>query len=218
MKERPILFSSPMVRAILAGTKTQTRRVVKALPDRDFGPRCALQPHEIAGEINAGRFRISRYGAPGDRLWVRETWREWSDAAWHYAADGTVMPKLRDRDLSAFLAQRSPFTWESYSWRPSIHMPRSASRITLEITGVRVERLQGISEADAIAEGVEAIPPTGEGAGPNLFTVDVGGMFFNSPTATGAYAMLWEHINGPGSWDANPWVWVVCFKRVSEGV
>ena len=133
------------------------------------------------------------YGQPGDRLWVREAWREWSDAAWHYAADGMVLPKQRDRDLAAFLAQRAPFTWESYRWRPSIHMPRAASRITLEIAGVRVERLKAISTADCWAEGIPASP-------------DV--------NPAHEYRDLWESINGPGSWDVNPWVWVVEFKRV----
>lgn len=178
MMERPILFSAPMVRALLDGTKTQTRRVAK--------PKRSIEP--MTDEC--------RYGQPGDRLWVREAWREWSDAAWHYAADGLVLPKQRDRDLAAFLAQRAPLTWESYRWRPSIHMPRAASRITLEVTDVRVERLHKISRGDAMAEGCPfANLQDGE-----------------SPVRW--YEYLWRAINGPDSWDANPWVWVVEFRRV----
>ena len=193
--DRPILFSAPMVRALLAGTKTQTRRVVKPRKDRDMG--CELAPSELAGEVNGGEFR-NAYCAPGDRLWVRETWRD-AGNAWHYAADGMLLPKQRDRDLQAFLAARAPLTWESYTWKPSIHMPRAASRITLEVTGVRVERLQDISEADAQAEGCEP-----------MHLDDLGQTW---RTYKRGYQALWEQINGPGSWDANPWVWCVEFRR-----
>lgn len=200
MKERPILFSAPMVRAILAGAKTQTRRhlyVVSKLTDRavmdtryppDYGK--GEWPNVPPG--HAWTLSRWRHLQPGDRLWVREAWREWSDAAWHYAADGLVLPKQRDRELAECLAQRAPFTWESYTWRPSIHMPRWASRITLEVTGVRVERLQDISTADCWAEGLSASP-------------DVDPVH--------EYRDLWEAINGPGSWDANPWVWAISFRR-----
>lgn len=210
MMERPILFSAPMVRALLDGTKTQTRRLVKGAPD-DWAP---VQPEVYsptvvdrhgdeqpgpdaygAGNKDGECWIRCPYGQPGDFLWVRETWREWSDAAWHYAADGTVLPKQRDRDLAAFLAQRAPFTWESYRWRPSIHMPRAASRLTLEVTGVRVERLHQISRGDAMAEGCPfANMQDGE-----------------SPVRW--YEYLWRAINGPDSWDANPWVWVVEFRK-----
>lgn len=203
MKERPILFSAPMVRAILAGTKTQTRRVVKG-EALQWLERDKFTPGFVADPGN----RLCPYGHPGDRLWVRETWRESGEgSAWHYAAEGTILPKQRDKDLQAFLARRAPFTWESYKWRPSIHMPRAASRITLEITAVRVERLQDISEADAMAEGVI-----------HKQRGDIGMYFVGTEaagtTAAGCYRNLWERINGFGSWDANPWVWVVEFRRV----
>lgn len=163
MKERPIIFSAPMVRAILAGTKVQTRFVLGC-----------------------------PYGQPGDRLWVREAWaRDDEDGQLMYRADV-------GRDLCAD------------AWRPSIHMPRWASRITLEVTAVRVERLQDISEADAQAEGV--IPKWEPGCSGRL--MDAFGGFSFRPAAS-AYAELWEQINGPGAWDANPWVWVVEFKRVT---
>lgn len=169
MKERPILFSAPMVRAILDGRKTQTRRVVK-LRNGQYMP-----PSEKA-DINGWRqmLRNCPYGQPGDRLWVRET---------HFDAkrlnEGRILYRA-DGDVSRF------------GWTPSIHMPRSASRITLEVTGVRVERLQDISEADAVAEGV---------------------VWEQGQTAINVFETLWESINGAGSWDANPWVWVVEFKR-----
>lgn len=204
MKERPILFSGGMVRALLAGTKTQTRRVVKPQPPADK-QRSAWYEPGIMGwappEIPSQHWHRVRcpYGQPGDRLWVREAWRESGEgSAWHYAADGTILPKQRDKDLQAFLARRAPFTWESYKWRPSIHMPRAASRITLEVTGVRVERLQDISEKDAWAEGCEG------------YDDDVTG----GKSGYSEFHDLWKSINGSGSWDANPWVWVVEFKRL----
>jgi hypothetical protein len=186
MKERPILFSAPMVRALLAGTKVQTRRVVKPRKDRDIG--CDLAPHELAGEVNGGEYR-NAYCAPGDRLWVRETWAEHSAGGFMYAAS-----------WSAHALIGHP------KWRPSIHMPRAASRITLEVTDVRVERLQDISEADALAEGIDMQPRL---AG---YSKDAG-CKWEPANPIEVFCNLWESIKGPGSWDANPWVWVVEFKR-----
>ena len=164
MTERPILFSAPMVRAILDRTKTQTRRVVKLKPD--YMETFLRLPNKVA---------CCPYGQPGGRLWVRETFED-CESALHscvlYRADGGT-----------------PGT----KWTPSIHMPRWASRITLEITGVRVERLRDNREADAISEGTP----------------------FPCGGWVGGYQKLWESIHGPGSWDLNPWVWVVEFKRVT---
>lgn len=203
MKERPILFSAPMVRAILEGRKTQTRRVVKPQPHSAHYPQHAeargagwvWMAHDDRPTYTfaTGDFRCP-YGQPGERLWVRETWAK-ADSSLidetFYRADGEV--DGRQRAFS--YVKREP------RWRPSIHMPRWASRIDLEVTGVRVERLQDISEADAIAEGVEPyrlpVHPVREA----LRHVD-------------GFSVLWESINGPGSWDANPWVWVVEFRRV----
>ena len=178
MKERPILFSAPMVRALLAGTKTQTRRIVKA---RDLE---WMDVHQGLREPdNAER---CPYGQPGgDRLYVRETW-----AAPH--AYDHLPPRLIPQDARIHYAATEDRG--GLLWRPSIHMPRWASRITLEVTGVRVERLQDISEADAIAEGVYTDPAC---------------------PAYDAYAQLWDEINGLGSWEANPWVWVVGFHRIN---
>jgi hypothetical protein len=221
MKERPILFSAPMVRALLAGTKTQTRRVMPHQPQEilpGYAPKVywpARDRHMTHGDpdgaaylqferpgdydgahVMRGGFGFRcRYGQPGDRLWVREAWRPvhggYPDQGARYRADF-------DRDQTV--------------WRPSIHMPRWASRITLEVTRVRVERLQDISEADAVAEGVRpdrrCLPDDDAAAFSRIGKVR-GNSF---PIAR--YAALWESINGPGSWDANPWVWVVEFKRV----
>ena len=189
MKERPILFSAPMVRALLDGTKTQTRRVVKPTPEW-IGQSGVLSYRGRVGLPHA----LCPYGQLGDRLWVRETWaRDDEDGGLCYRAD---IGKGGDAD-----------DWERnrldgvprFRWRPSIHMPRAASRITLEITGVRVERLQNISEADAVAEGVR-----------NSLHMP-GGRFANEN-----FAHLWWAINGDGSWEANPWVWAVEFKRLEQ--
>lgn len=203
MRERTILFNAPMVRAILAGTKTQTRRIISGHPGGDW-------VHDGFGRITSkhprqGRFGLfvrrgldtdfpecdivpCPYGQPGDRLWVRETFQRFTD-------DGAILYKADPADLEAMNDLKRDECLEA-RWRPAIHMPRWASRITLEITAVRVERLQDISEADAIAEGV---------------------VWEQGQTATHVYESLWTDINGPGSWDANPWVWVVEFKRLEGG-
>lgn len=186
MKERPILFSAPMVRAILAGTKTQTRRAVKhpALATLSFVVDCG---EGWWGDEEGAVQVCCPYGQPGDRLWARETfYYDQEDAELLYRADGEFDSEQVD---------------SGYKWQSSIHMPRWASRITLEITGVRVERLQDISEGDAKAEGVIRPRPL----------VD------DDPcTHIDAFGDLWESINGPGSWDKNPWVWVVEFRRVTK--
>ena len=187
--ERPILFNAAMVRAVLAGTKTQTRRVVKAARDPNIG--CWMTPGEIALDSQTVQEHISPYGKPGDRLWVRETFCD--------AGEPPDPTKGRRYYYRADYAGQ-PFGANAYGrWKPSIHMPRAASRITLKITGVRVERLQDISEADAAAEGVAA-----------KVTNDC------SYSAREAFVALWESINGGGSWDANPWVWCVEFKRLEQ--
>ena len=209
MKERPILFSGPMVRAILSGNKTQTRRILKPQP-------CELPDFNIGGlSINIhgsvyGAFspdcprKTCPYGQPGDRLWVRETWAPLavSSKGAYYRAD-IENPKRG-------------------GWKPSIHMPRWASRITLEVTGARVERLQDISRGDAIAEGVDwKRCPTYQSI--ESFTEQrlaqkLGMACFPVLTIDyiGGYKRLWESINGPGSWNENPWVWVVEFRKVDH--
>jgi hypothetical protein len=192
MKERPILMSAPMVRAILAGTKTQTRRVVKPQPTH-FNP--AGVPRRANPDGGASAVIACPYGQPGQRLWVREAWRG-------YETDDALPPRDIQRSTPVYFEATKSFylgfDFKTGKLRPGMFMPRWASRITLEVTGVRVERLQSISDADAFAEGIqqcanEGLPSDG--------------------TARGTYRALWESINGPGSWDANPWVWCVEFRK-----
>lgn len=194
MKERPILFSGPMVRAILDGRKTQTRRIVKPQPTKLAGPNFdGLWSDAIDPVV---RYFACPYGQPGDRLWVRETFA-YTDSSindqpgWVYRAT--------DPDWSSM---------EGFRWKPPIFCTRSASRITLEITGVRVERLNDISEADAIAEGVTITD--------SIVRDD---SVHASRAWVESYRQLWEQINGAGSWEVNPWVWVIEFKadRLREG-
>lgn len=180
-KERPILFSGAMVRAILDGRKRQTRRVAKEFDGLDVDKVLARFPRQ----------RGCPYGEPGDRLWVRETW-----APDQCRAD--VFDPEPDR-----LAYAADFVGEPMRrWRPSIHMPRTACRLVLEITEVRVERLNDCSEADAEAEGIaflREVPDVDE-----------------TLTARQLYECLWDSINGARAWEKNPWVWVVEFRLATN--
>ena len=211
MKSRPILFSAPMVRALLDGTKTQTRRVVKQQPDW-FEPGADWQygnGHSGLGwYVNnsdypeeGASFYHCPYGQVGDQLWVRETW---------YCDDFRVLrgPYLKPDDLDVVDARetgtlsyaadgRNPYEADQPTWKPSIHMPRWASRITLEITGVRVERLQDTTRGDCMAEGCPF---------PNIA---------KETNPKGWYRDLWASINDADSWEKNPWVWVIEFKRMA---
>jgi hypothetical protein len=194
VKERGMIFNSEMVRAILDGRKTQTRRPVK-FPVHDKNLGCELAGNELAGELSAGNYLNSAFGKQGDRIWVRETWARYNI----------------DQD-SYDMAYRAtpPEDWpEEGKWRPSIHMPRWASRILLEITGVRVERLNAISQEDAQDEGMELT-----GWRPTYSDPDSGGEVW---TPYDNFARLWDSIYGEGSWKVNPWVWVIEFKRVEGG-
>lgn len=228
-KERPILFNGPMVRAILDGRKTMTRRIVKPQPEQ---PASACHSNHVskhaAPYLDAycsqhkttenprgmsdqwcwwqiddrqclPTFRCP-YGQPGDKLWVRETWdfRPWPTndcpgaVRIAYGADGHQLDAIAP-------AGWNPLLYSRERWRPSIHMPRWASRITLEIVSVRVERLQDIDEHAALKEGVDG------------WVKDT-----RCETARDGFITLWESINGPGSWDANPWVWAIEFKRIEQ--
>jgi hypothetical protein len=193
MKERPILFSAPMVRAILAGQKTQTRRAAKPVRHPDLGntydPGALVLEHEPQHVID----RACPYGQPGDRLWVRETWQHANSPHGPYEPGCTCFYRA---------GEKSP-EGKYRTWIPSIHMPRAASRINLEVMHVRVEKLQDISEADAIAEGA----PGGHGSIPG---------YPYAATSHEHYRHIWESINGRGSWEKNPWVWVVEFKRIES--
>lgn len=260
MKERPILFSSPMVRAILDGRKVQTRRLVKPQPAHscryemngagDKALHIADGPRSGAAAVRKTLFvpvkatsadhRLScPYGAPGDRLWVREAWQKFA-----YGYD----PISADRFGGEFapfvgVCNGTPLRWRAcYSadgplehptdgharWRPSIHMPRWASRITLEVTGLRVQRLQDISEEDARAEGVQLhegapmCPCHGEEEDPGPHHLPTCAWRDKDFDPTGSpyrdeFAILWNTINGKRApWASNPWAWVVEFKRVEQ--
>lgn len=209
MKERPILFSAPMVRALLNCTKSQTRRIVKPSHIKFFEPsmNAALERSPTLATA------FCPYGQPGDRLWVRETWQgplidEELEEEFHQSPDYFKKPE--------FCAYRATDTLdainadgEALGWRPSIHMPRWASRILLEITAVRVERLADISKDDAMAEGIVLQPDGGFGLADSTH--------YNFSDPTDSYCSLWESINGAGAWFANPWVWVVEFQRAEGG-
>lgn len=208
---KPILFSGPMVRAILAGKKTQTRRIVRyprswltpyANGDADlafrlFHAECDGSSVWNCGNPKTGKHhwqcgdeRLPQNYQVGDRLWVKETFAtnkgDVTAGKVHYRADDVIVER----------------------WKPSIFMPRWASRLTLEVVSVRVERLKCISERDAVAEGIEQIRA-------GVFQVIGNTSLPTCSDAALAYQYLWRSINGHGSWEANPWVWVVDFKQVS---
>ena len=220
MITHPILFSGAMVRALLDGSKTQTRRALKVrcqeITERDDG---SLWPWSENPDTAADHWHACPYGQPGDRLWVRETFLD------------TLGTGVEHRDESglrhryAFAADCAPGSYGDQArkdyglkWKPSIHMPREASRILLEIVSVRVERLSDISEADAVAEGVlpvAKVRPFDEHE--HQFWRDYrlsGDGTFCVRTPKESFASLWRSINGADSWEDSPWVWVVEFKRV----
>ena len=221
MKERPILFSAPMVRAILAGTKTQTRRAVKPQPTH-FNP--VGVPRRARPDAPSSDVIRCPYGQPGDRLWVRETWRYTAssleesraiteDIASGIAVDWRATYIEKCMKQLGFSREDAETADDFETWRSSIHMPRWASRITLEVTGVRVERLQDISEADAIAEGVHPAGVCLPGDDTSAFSRI--GRVCNASFPVARYAALWESINGVGAWGKNPLVWVIEFRRVT---
>ncbi|MDB5445670.1 MAG: hypothetical protein JWQ97_987 [Phenylobacterium sp.] len=219
MKERPILFSSAMVRALLAGTKTQTRRAVKPQPDwlPEVGSTRRTDglfwPIGSLGQQCGSPLTKCPYGVPGDRLWVRESGLEHRRVRL-FTHDATPGRWWTDEDGGRYGASYSDaitrqMLLRDHRVRPSIHMPRWASRITLQVTDVRVERLQACSEDDARAEGA-LHPSLGEWVETGLGSIPRDGC----PAIT-AYAGLWEQINGPGSWAANPFVWAISFEVVA---
>lgn len=222
-KSRPILFTAPMIRALLDGSKTQTRRVIKHkhLANSDVFSFDAVRGEWEMGECHQGSaahtgWMRCPYGVPGERLWVRETW------GLHRFTDITdwLHGPIKNHDPRTFydIAYRADYglgqlyvepSNDISSWRPSIHMPRWASRITLKIRDIRIEKLNDISEADAIAEGVEKV---GRALVTPTFRDYAGGTEWISPRRS--YRSLWESINGIGSWDKNPFVWVIEFNKI----
>ena len=193
MKERPILFSAEMVKSILAGRKTMTRRVVKLNSSGRVQLHGKQWHIEDKNVINGCPF-----GVPGDRLWVRETWGVEKD--FNNIKPFELWPGDDESMLAVDYAADKKRIWHrdyQGKWRPSIHMPRWASRITLEITSVRVERLQKITNNDALAEGT-----------PDLRTIK------NNWDMKHCFSHLWDSINGKKHpWTSNPWVWVIEFRR-----
>ncbi|HBS7517605.1 TPA: hypothetical protein MAR00_004551 [Klebsiella pneumoniae] len=247
MKERGMIFNGEMVRAILDGRKTQTRRIMKVQPEHsELGLRRVV---ESKNGIDDGKYFWSQsdatglksrskpfacpFGSVGDRIWVRETWAilgnedgcciDWEEkickgdersAARIYRASCEQKPNNYGLWSIPDDADWKPYTKDYQyegAWRPSIHMPRWASRILLEITDVRVERLNAISEEDARAEGII------DGGCLNCGEPEPCGCANPEPDATDAFAYLWQSIYRQENWDANPWVWVIEFKRVEGG-
>jgi len=228
VKERPILFNSAMVRAILEGRETVTRRALNNQmangwqivdPKHPMATITSAHPKKgkfgllIRREIypDSGKFEhdiiVSPFGRPGDRLWVRETWYcdhfEVISGPYLKPADLNLDEARGDGTLVYAADGLAPYECEQPAWKPSIHMPRWASRILLEITDVRVERLQAITYEQAAAEGIHRDHRM-------WFATDAGGQAFQRPEQ--AFAQLWRQTGG--DWDANPWVWVIEFKRV----
>ncbi len=210
--ERPILMSAPMARAILAGEKTQTRRVCKPAEKAGLSFVVPLEPPGWFGNEEGGVEFKSPYGARGDRLWVREAWR---------TAPAFDLTPPRDIPKGMPVRYEADGVPSTNLWgrlRPGMFMPRWASRINLEITAVRVERLQDISGRDCLAEGIAEVEFRPDDGFPMCLGYMVGpndGKASLKVTPQEAYRELWEQINGPGSWELNPWVWVVEFKRVA---
>lgn len=236
MRERPIILSTDMVRAVLDGRKTQARRIVKNQHDTPYwsikpaeNPLHAVHTHDWwlpVGNQPHSALPTCPFGVPGDRLWVRE---KWSVVTHAFSDEGSMIDYVPDRPVKAvhekpfgngyysghaIYAADGDFTWcdedgcaDGISrWKTSSQMPRWASRITLEVTAVRVERLQDISERDAAAEGVEQLK---EG----FWRHYQPGWTQHQLSARGSFVTLWNSLYGDDSWQLNPWVWVIEFKR-----
>lgn len=223
MKERPILFSGEMVRAILEGRKTQTRRVVKPLPSWQVHSVCkpdgAADPWAVWFHYpetdRVGHLRECPYGKPGNRLWVRETWASgYQNGCWGtiFAADKTFVQGKRAHAKGPHFHAKE--IGEHVRWKPSIHLHRWASRILLEITDVRVQRLHDIKADDAIAEGVEKLAEFPCITPYRNYGVKQPAGAHNFSTPQASFMSLWMMINGADSYNANPWVWALTFKRV----
>ena len=206
MLERGMIFNAEMVRAILDGRKTQTRRPVR-FPVLDKNLGCELAGNELAGELSAGNYLNSAFGKPGDRIWVRETFRVHSRAT----DVATLVYKASVRNSWTEQTHRVPVSVcnkpaTPEKWTPSLHIPRWASRILLEITGVRVERLNAISEENAASEGVAQFRG-------GFWKHYQPGWTQHQLSARGSFVTLWKSIYDEESWQSNPWVWVIEFKR-----
>lgn len=209
---KTILFSTSMVQAILAGTKTQTRRVIKSNHESGLFQIESTLDGQITGltsldwderSMNGNFNDIHPKYQPGDVLWVRETFSDEPECYFLYKANaknGRIELGTYDDDTRVETCNTSDI-----KWKPSIHMPREAARLFLRVTDVRAERLQDISEEDAIAEGITLL---------NYAEQAIKDVKY--PEHSAIYADLWDSINGPGSWDKNQWVWVYTFERIEK--
>jgi hypothetical protein len=237
MKERPIIFNTATVKAIIEGRKTQTRRLVKPQPKAFDGSggghwwRCTYVQSMVrveeelqnpTSEYYEGFIdEVNPFGKKGDRLWVRETFCYGRIDEWD--AEHPEDRRLYVDQDNAFIKnqQSIPKQWceennvdvEGVVWKPSIHMPRSAARILLEITKIRIERLNQISTQDAVQEGLLKLPASGR------YVVNQGDQYFGAASSNPCevFKWLWESIYGSNSWDFNPWVWVVEFNVIQGG-
>ncbi|HCZ8848586.1 hypothetical protein [Proteus faecis] len=197
MKERGIIFNAEMVRAILDGRKTQTRRIVKnVMPDNGIWLKKPTKTRSGATThvLDAPKHNLCPLGKVGDRLWVRETFKT------GVCTESTIAYKATHKP-----SDLEEGWYEEIKWTPSIHMPRRYSRITLEITNIRVERLNDISQSDAIAEGAPPSHPTIDAISRECGFPDFSRSWFGQ---------TWWHIYGKKNWQDNPWVWVIEFKRI----
>lgn len=226
MADRPILFSAPMIRAILDGRKTQTRRILKPLNSRE-DEAYVMWPVFSADRDRPGRWHSPDRAAPffpGDRLWVRESCRgeelTGGRDGVRFRADDTFQPIADTRNAAINWLELHTYQQHANGlvgrWVPSIHMPRWASRITLRVTDVAVERLQEISKQDAVSEGIEANPEFPGAAWRCYLPEPKDQDWWNDPRES--FRTLWESINGPGSWKANPWVAVIAFQPVFKNI
>lgn len=224
MKERPIVFSGPMVSAILDGRKTQTRRICKVYKS-PHGCRDDNGWPLVCDQNGEWHKEQCPYGERGDKLWVRETFvpTVFPNAKIfghiEHGAPANFVYKADCRDMNGYYWPEVASEPEDVRWKPSIHMPRAASRILLEVTDVRVERVQDISEEDAIAEGVERHPNEhlSKFTGCPAWTdYQIKSPLAATMNARGSFRTLWDSINAKRGfgWGVNPWVWVVSFKRI----
>lgn len=225
MKERPIIFNTTMVKAIIEGRKTQSRRLVKPQP-KPFGGsaggywwRCNYVQSMVRVEeelqnpceLYEGFIdEVNPFGKKGDRLWVRETFGMKIRNIGGTPHESYVYKADKPNAIACYDCNGVSYP---VRWKPSIHMPRSAARILLEITKIRIERINQISSQDAVQEGLRKLPASGR------YVVNQGDQYFGAASSNPCevFKWLWESIYGSNSWDLNPWVWVVEFNVIQGG-
>lgn len=208
VKDLQLLFKAPMVRATLGGRKWQTRRIMKVQPVTFTGRKYVVPDDAPKAWLDCDDItELCPYGPIGRKLWVRETWGLYDTEPKDGPENARVFYRATDGDRHDLRYQK---------WRPSLFMPRWASRITLEVIDIKIERLNDITDADAIAEGIRPLPLQSANDKSAWWEVEPGMCQARSPRAS--YAALWEMINGKGSWAANPYVWVISYKRADASL